>query len=443
MSSNKNFNYLGETFQLQLINQIVADKDFARAIIEVTDVNYFENKYFKLIIRMIKEYYEKFETSPSFETLRQISKSEFNQEITLKVILDTIDKISEVPYDGCVYVQEKSLKFCKQQEMQKVMTKAQKIIDDGEFESYDAVEAMVTKALQVGEIDKGSDNVFNDMDDVLNEDYRHPIPTGIEGIDHLLKGGLAKGEVGVILAPTGVGKSTVLTKLANHAYNMGFNVVQIYFEDNPKIIKRKHFTLWTGIRPDDLSDKKDEVIEKVNNIKNSMSNKLIMKKYPSDTVSMSVIKNYIRKLIADGDTIDMVLVDYIDCIKPEQMLESEWKSEGTVIRAFEAMCHEFQLVGWTAVQGGRCVSLDTKVTIENQGVIEIKNVNIGDKILTNEGFKFISNVFPIEKQPVYEITTKSGKKIKVSKKHIFPIVGGVEKSINTGLKVGDKLFSKK
>jgi ABC-type lipoprotein export system ATPase subunit len=31
----------------------------------------------------------------------------------------------------------------------------------------------------------------------------------------LLKGGLAKGEIGVILAPTGVGKTTILTKIAN------------------------------------------------------------------------------------------------------------------------------------------------------------------------------------------------------------------------------------
>ncbi len=75
---------------------------------------------------------------------------------------------------------------------------------------------------------------------------------GIAGIDKLLKGGLAKGEIGVILAPTGVGKTTVLTKISNTAFNMGYNVLQIFFEDNPKIIQRKHFTIWTGIEPDNL-----------------------------------------------------------------------------------------------------------------------------------------------------------------------------------------------
>ena len=88
-------------------------------------------------------------------------------------------------------------------------------------------------ALQVGEREDGMTNVFSNLDDVLNEDYRHPIPMGISGIDRLLKGGLAKGEIGVVLAPTGVGKTTLMTKITNHAFNLGYNVLQIFFEDNP------------------------------------------------------------------------------------------------------------------------------------------------------------------------------------------------------------------
>ena len=76
---------------------------------------------------------------------------------------------------------------------------------------------MVRGALQVGAKDTSSMDVFSNIDQVLDDDYRHPIPMGIPGIDRLLKGGLAKGEIGVILAPTGVGKSTILTKIANHA----------------------------------------------------------------------------------------------------------------------------------------------------------------------------------------------------------------------------------
>ena len=244
---NKNFDYLGNTFQLQLLNQIVVDKDFSSSIMEVIESSYFDNKYFKIILQMIKEYYIKYQSTPNFETLDQIVKSEISQEIVAKVVLDTLKQVSDAPFEGTTFVQEKALKFCKQQELQKAMDKAQKIITEGDFESYDKVEGLVRNALQVGEIEKGQTDIFDNLDTVLDEDYRHPIPMGIAGIDRLLKGGLAKGEIGVILAPTGVGKTTILTKIANTAFNLGYNVLQIFFEDNPKIIQRKHFTLGQGL----------------------------------------------------------------------------------------------------------------------------------------------------------------------------------------------------
>jgi replicative DNA helicase len=381
MSNNKNFDYLGSGFQLQLLNQIIVDGNFSRSILDVIEPDYFENKYFKIIIQMIKEYYKKWDSVPTFDTLEQVTKSEFQQESVAKVVLDTIKKIKESPQQGAEFVQEKALKFCKQQELQKAITKAQKVIDGGEFENYDALEEMIREALQVGLVEDGMLNVFSNLDDVLNDDYRHPIPMGIPGIDRLLKGGLAKGEIGVILAPTGVGKSTLLTKISNHAFNLGYNVLQVFFEDNPKVIQRKHFTLWTKIHPDDMSNKKDEVIRKVREIEHTMENQLILEKLPSDTMTMTQIKNLVRKKIADGVRIDMILLDYIDCVVPEKNLGDEWKSEGSVMRAFEAMCHELNLVGWTATQGNRS-SISSEVVTTDQMGGSIKKAQVGHVIIS-------------------------------------------------------------
>ena len=187
--------------------------------------------------------------------------------------------------------------------------------------------------------------------------------------------------MGVILAPTGVGKTTVLTKICNHAFNLGYNVLQIFFEDNPKIIQRKHFTLWTGIAPDELSFHKDVVMEKVRDIKENVTNKLILKKYASDTLTMSQIKNQIRKMIAEGTKIDMISLDYIDCVVPDKNLGDEWKSEGSVMRGFEAMCHELDVAGWTATQGNRSSISSDVVTTDQMGG-SIKKAQVGHVIIT-------------------------------------------------------------
>jgi replicative DNA helicase len=378
---NKNFDYLGNTFQLQLINQIIVDKDFSSSIMDVIESIYFDNKYFKIILQMIKEYHKKYESTPNFDTLEQIIKSEIAQEMVAKIVLDTLVQIKDAPFEGTTFVQEKALKFCKQQELQKAMDKAQKIITQGDFESYDKVEGLVRDALQVGEIDKGQTDVFADLDTVLDEDYRHPIPMGIKGIDKLLKGGLAKGEIGVILAPTGVGKTTILSKISNTAFNLGYNVLQIFFEDNPKIIQRKHFTMWTGIEPDNLVLHKDTVMSKITEIKETMKNELILKKLASDSMTMNQIKNQVRKIIADGTKIDMILLDYIDCVLPESSAKDEWKAEGSVMRGFEAMCHELDIAGWTATQGNRS-SISSEVVTTDQMGGSIKKAQVGHVIIT-------------------------------------------------------------
>ena len=378
---NKNFDYLGNTFQVQLLNQIVVDKDFSHSIMDVIESSYFDNKYFKIIIQMIKEYHTKYESTPTFDTLEQIVKSEIPQELVAKIVLDTLKQVKDAPFEGTSFVQEKALKFCKQQELQKAMDKSQKIITEGDFESYDKVEGLIREALQVGEVEKGQTDVFDNLDTVLDEDYRHPIPMGITGIDKLLKGGLAKGEIGVILAPTGVGKTTVLCKIANTAFNMGYNVLQIFFEDNPKIIQRKHFTMWTGIEPDNLVLHKDVVMSKITEIKETMKNELILKKLASDSMTMNKIKNQVRKIIADGTKIDMILLDYIDCVLPESSAKDEWKAEGSVMRGFEGMCHELNIAGWTATQGNRS-SISSEVVTTDQMGGSIKKAQVGHVIIT-------------------------------------------------------------
>jgi hypothetical protein len=112
-----------------------------------------------------------------------------------------------------------------------------------------------------------------------------------------------------------------------------------------------------------------------------MPNKLILKKLPSDTMTMLQIKNQIRKMIADGVNLDMVLLDYIDCVVPDRNLGDEWKAEGSVMRAFEAMCHELDLVGWTATQGNR-QSISSEVVTTDQMGGSIKKAQVGHVIIS-------------------------------------------------------------
>jgi replicative DNA helicase len=225
-------------------------------------------------------------------------------------------------------------------------------------------------------------DVFHDIDTALEQDNRQAIPTGINGIDNVLKGGLGRGELGVVLAPTGTGKTTLLTLFSNTAYNHDFHVFQIFFEDNPSNIKRKHFTLWTGIEPDELPNRKEEVKEIVEQVKTRSKGSLNIVKLPSDSVTISEIKTRIRKHISDGNKIDLLLIDYVDCISPERSnFGEEWKGEGSVMRSLEAMTGEFDIAVWTATQGNR-ESISSEVVTTDQMGGSIKKAQIGHVVLS-------------------------------------------------------------
>ena len=94
-----------------------------------------------------------------------------------------------------------------------------------------------------------------------------------------MNGGLSKTELGVVVAPFGVGKTTLATKMANSAFNHGYNVLQVFFEDQPKVIKRKHYSCWTNIELNNLGAYREDVIEKVKSMEGNAKGGLKLKRY--------------------------------------------------------------------------------------------------------------------------------------------------------------------
>jgi len=793
-----NLGFLGEDYQLRLIAQLITDKKFANDILDIIDVNFFGDEYLKLIAVEIKNAYNTHQVIPDFESLEFRLKERLSNTIQRDFAIGQLNKIKDVNYNDSFKVQEIAMKFCKQQALKKSVSEINVILERGDYEEYDECEVILKKALSVGENKDFSIQLDNDIDGVLADDFRNPIATGIKGFDEYMNGGLAKTELGIILAPFGVGKAlpnsnkiytpegfklmgsinvgdkvfgrngketnvigvypqgirpifkitfndttstfcdeehlwavnsndqrnhssckvdnsfkvvktselinnltfgtgkdlnfkipmvepiefneqelpidpyvlgvmlrdgnmksstftskdlevvnevsrlmcgvisikekcldidkddvlvkeclshvsihgitdklkslslynkksnnkfipisylhnsktnrleilrglldadgnvnkngsieyvsvskkliddvkwlvlslggfcelsigtpnysydgvkkvgweayvliisfpsenkikpfklarknellitggiynsgkfiksieyshkeeatcimvdnveqlfvtddfivthntTMITKIANSALNQGFNVLQIFFEDNEKVIQRKHYACWTNIELNELSNHK-ELVKKTVISNLEAGGELRLLKMNSDNITIAKIKLMVRKLIANGFRPDMILIDYIDCVEPSRKVDDTNVGEGRVMREFETMLNEFDMAGWTAVQGNRCVALDTKVDIEGKGTIEIKDVVLNDKILTKDGYKMVSHIFPIQKQPVYKIKLKSGKEIKVSKKHFFPTSDGVLSSIESGLSIGVKLLIKK
>jgi len=206
----KNLGYLGYSFQIKLVKQMIEDTKFSESIIDIMSPNYFDNEYIRLIVASVKDYKDSYETIPTYDTINQIIKSEVRRDIARESALEMVKEVLNSDSKDCLHTQEVAIKFCKQQELKKANQKIQKILDTGDFDRYDECEEILKQALTIGDVTDDGIDVFHAIEDVLSDDFRSPIQTGIVGLDNLMDGGLAKGELGVILAPFGVGKAQPL-----------------------------------------------------------------------------------------------------------------------------------------------------------------------------------------------------------------------------------------
>jgi replicative DNA helicase len=374
------FNYLGMEFQRRLLAQVLTDTRFAEAIIDILSPNYFQDNHHKVMVAIIKDAYETDNIIPDINTLEIRVSSKITVEMHRNIAIKELKYIKEVSLHDTLEIQRMAMSFCKQQELKKSIKEINTIIDKGDIDKYEECESILRKALEHGDMKDNGINVLDDINSVLVEDFRKPIPTGIKGLDEVMDGGLSRSELAIILAPFGVGKTTMITKIANTAKDLGLNVLQIFFEDMPKVIQRKHLSCWSGYKLNDLSLHKEELIQLVEKKKSELG-ELKLKKFPSDGTTIPVIKQYVRKLIAQGFKPDLILLDYIDCVQPSKSVDNTWTGEGNVMREFETMLSEFNIAGWTAVQGNRS-SIASPIVQSDQMGGSIKKGQIGHFVVS-------------------------------------------------------------
>jgi hypothetical protein len=127
---------------------------------------------------------------------------------------------------------------------------------------------------------------------------------------------------------------------------------------------------------------KDMVKEKVEEAQSRSKGSLKLLKLASDNVTVSEIKNKIRKMNSDGIKVDLLVLDYVDCISSDKSTNGEeWKGEGSVMRSLESMTGEFEMAIWTATQGNR-ESISSEVVTGDQMGGSIKKAQIAHVIVS-------------------------------------------------------------
>lgn len=205
-TSRDNLGYLGPDFQYKLVKAFMDDHKFFVSINNIIDHNMFTESSLRTYVGVLKEYYDLHEMIPSYQLMEIELRSKSQNDIQIQFYIDTLNKIKETSNEGIDSIREIADKFFKQQNLTKAINKIGKFIENGDYDKYYECEDIIRKALEVGGEDELGIGVFDNIEEVLSDDYRCPIPTGIGKIDETLEGGLGKGELGIVLGPSSFGK---------------------------------------------------------------------------------------------------------------------------------------------------------------------------------------------------------------------------------------------
>ena len=202
-----NLGYLGVDFQYKLISAFMEDQGFFRDLEKIIDQNMFTESYLRTIVGVLKEYFDKHSYLPSYEMLEiklnDISYTEDEQQF----YKETIQTLKKQPSFERDEIEQLAEKFFIQQNWIRVSNEIKRIAGDGDISKYDELMDLVEKANSVGKRNLEFFNPYDDMEKNLTPSSTTFIPTGIEKLDNTLGGGLEKGKLGAIIAPSGVGKA--------------------------------------------------------------------------------------------------------------------------------------------------------------------------------------------------------------------------------------------
>ena len=346
---NETFLRFGKNFQEKLCQLMLEDRPFFDQIMEVLDINFFELKYLQIFSQTLINYRDKYNTHPNSEVMMSLLRTELNHHdkataTAVRKFYAGIHKSEGV--EEAEYIKDKALDFCRKQVLKGAMIKSASLLKTSSFEE---IEKVIKEALVLGTDNNFGHDFRKDLLKRFELISRDPSSTGWPRMDEIVKGGLGKSELGVVVAPTGAGKSMVLVHLASQALMAGKTVVYYTLELKDTVVGTRFDCCITNVPLQEHRMRQKEIVNKIKDIEGT----LIIIEYPTKSASTQTLKNHIEKLRKRGIEPDMVLVDYADLLRPVRSSSEKRHELEETYEGLRGLAQTYEIPIWTASQTNR------------------------------------------------------------------------------------------
>lgn len=335
-------------YQNRFLNVFISDKEgFSERIIDIIDVNYFDS-YQKIILDYALGFFNTYREIARFSTLYDII-SEKEKGLNKEQLLGLLDKIKNTQIENAKHIKDSSYRYFKERSVKNCLFD---LVVDWKKHNYDSMKVKLENALKAGEPKETGHKYLNEVSKRLSKNFRDPVPF-IPSLDALIGGGLAAGEMGVILAPTGGGKSMFLVAGAATALLHGKKVLYYTLELSEEVVGQRFDACINQIALSNVFDFPDIIEERMEELI-GLGGSLIIKKFPTGQATVNTLMAHVRTLETnEGFVPDIIFIDYGDLLKPTESYSEKRHSLDSIYVGIRGMADELRIPVWNAAQTNR------------------------------------------------------------------------------------------
>lgn len=306
-------------FQRSILSMLATNLVFSIHYGDLVKEEYFETQPARSIYRIIKEYVLTYEKELDLSSVQvKISDYALSHGFTgetIKELHSEAKAIFAVHIKSEQFVIDHLIKFARRQELKQALFKSVDILEkDG---SPDKVLALIDRAVSVGiGIDEGMN--FNDLYELpsIYLDKYNPenlITTGLPSLDKALKGGMAPGELHIVIAPPKVGKSSLAAAVGAANIRKGKAVFHITLEIKKEDVAMKYAMNLSNLTMEQICNLDDRTYKHKIGYYEKLKPKLFINHWSEGTVNTLTIRGWISRMRSKtGINPDLIIVDYDD-----------------------------------------------------------------------------------------------------------------------------------